>query len=77
MQVSKETSTVFVLIQRQAVAFRPPDDSNIVHEVWCEFHLVVNVVTPGGCGRISGVLAWMRLAVWTVPPGGVFNCWWF
>ena len=77
VQVCKETNTTFVLIQRLAVAFRSPGESNNVNEVGCEFRLAVNVVTPGGYGRINGVLAWMHLAVWTIPPGSVFNCWWF
>ncbi|QCE10805.1 hypothetical protein DEO72_LG10g2037 [Vigna unguiculata] len=42
------------------MAFRPLGESNNVNEVWCEFRLAVNVVRPGGCGRISAVLAWMR-----------------
>jgi len=43
--------------------FRPPSDSNNVSGVWYEFCLAVKVDPLGGCGGISEVLTWMRLAV--------------
>jgi len=43
--------------------FGPPGDSNNINGVWYEFGLAVKVNPLGGCGRISKVLAWMRLAV--------------
>ncbi|QCD93274.1 hypothetical protein DEO72_LG5g1346 [Vigna unguiculata] len=57
--------------------YRPLGDFSSVSEVWCEFCLAGKVVSPGGYGKISGFLVWMRSAVRIVPPGGVFNCWWF
>ncbi|QCD90022.1 hypothetical protein DEO72_LG4g974 [Vigna unguiculata] len=56
----------------------PPSDSNNVSGVWYEFCLAVKVDPLGGCGGISEVLTWMRLAaIWkllkpsgTCPPLG-------